>query len=48
MKKIIPALLLISFFEIVSAKELENCKWNDKSGTPCVSIFSAPNTSAFK
>lgn len=46
MKKIIPALLLISFFEIVSAKELENCKWNDKSGTPCVSIFSAPNTSA--
>lgn len=46
MKRVILALLLISFFEIVSAKELENCKWNNKFGTPCVSIFSAPNTSA--
>ena len=46
MKKILLILLIISLFEVVSAKDLENCKWNNKSGTPCVSIFSAPNTTA--
>ena len=29
----------------LESKELENCKWKNDSGTPCLTIFSAPNTS---
>ena len=27
------------------AEELSSCKWNNSDGTPCITIFSAPNTS---
>ena len=29
----------------VQAKELENCQWKNEMGIPCLTIFSAPNTS---
>ena len=38
------AVLILSFLPVES-KELHNCKWKNKSGTPCLTIFSAPNTS---
>ena len=37
-------ILILSFFPVKS-KELEKCEWKNKSGTPCLTIFSAPNTS---
>ena len=45
MKKIILILVVLSIYFPVHSKELENCKWNNKKGTPCLTIFSAPNTS---
>ncbi len=29
----------------VNGKDLEKCEWKNTSGTPCLTIFSAPNTS---
>ena len=37
-------ILVLSFLPLKS-KELNNCEWKDQSGTPCLTIFSAPNTS---
>ena len=38
-------IILILSFLPVKSKELNNCEWKNKSGTPCITIFSAPNTS---
>ena len=38
-------IILIFSFLPVKSKELNNCEWKNKSGTPCITIFSAPNTS---
>jgi len=45
MKKIFYIIASILIFLPLESKELENCKWNNKSGTPCLNVFSAPNTS---
>ena len=47
MIRIIQILLLLMAFNFISAKsqELERCKWKNNSGEPCLTIFSAPNTS---
>ena len=45
MKKIILILIGLSIYFPVHSKDLENCEWNNKKGTPCLTIFSAPNTS---
>ena len=45
MKRIFYIIASILFFLPLESKELENCKWNNKSGTPCLNVFSAPNTS---
>ena len=29
----------------VNGKDLQKCEWKNTSGTPCLTIFSAPNTS---
>ena len=29
----------------LESKELEDCKWQNESGNPCLTVFSAPNTS---
>ena len=36
--------LYLNFFK-VSGENLEKCIWKNDSGTPCVTIFSTPNTS---
>ena len=40
-------IILVFFLYVlqVNSKELENCEWKNISGKPCVTIFSAPNTS---
>ena len=38
--------LIISIFTF-DASALENCKWNNKKGVPCITISKTPNTSAF-
>ena len=45
MKKIILILIGLSIFFPVHSKGLKNCEWNNKKGTPCLTISSAPNTS---
>jgi len=45
MKKIFYIIASVLIFLPLESKELENCKWNNKSGTPCLNVFSAPNTS---
>ena len=47
MIRIIQILLLLMAFNFISSKsqELERCKWKNNSGEPCLTIFSAPNTS---
>ena len=36
---------LLTYVFQVQAKELENCQWKNEMGIPCLTIFSAPNTS---
>ncbi len=41
-------LIFLLFFLIslpANGRELENCEWKNKNGIPCITIFSAPNTS---
>jgi len=45
MKKIFLTTISILFFLPLESKELKNCKWKNDSRTPCLNIFSAPNTS---
>ena len=47
MKKIYVIVLSALIYLPLESKELENCKWKNESGTPCLTIFSAPNTSEF-
>ena len=44
MKKLL-ILNIFLFFTIIEANELPNCEWNNSDGNPCLTIFSAPNTS---
>lgn len=44
-KKILLTLFLSIYFLPIESKELENCVWKNEKGTPCLTIFSAPNTS---
>ena len=37
---------VISIFTF-NASALENCKWNNKKGVPCITISKTPNTSEF-
>ena len=43
MKKIFYIIASVLIFLPLESKELENCKWKNESGTPCLNIFSAPN-----
>ena len=45
MKKIFYIIASVLIFLPLESKELENCEWNNKSGIPCLNVFSAPNTS---
>ena len=45
MKKTYIIILSLFIYLPLESKELENCKWKNESGTPCLTIFSAPNTS---
>ena len=47
MKKLYVIILSTLIYLPLESKELENCKWKNESGTPCLTIFSAPNTSEF-
>ena len=38
-------IILICSFLPIKSKELNKCEWKNKSGNPCITIFSAPNTS---
>jgi len=46
MKKFFKFLSIFLLFTSVNAKDLPNCEWSNPSGTPCLTIFSAPNTSS--
>ena len=45
MKKLLSLLISVLIYLPLESKELENCKWDNKSLTPCLNVFSAPNTS---
>ena len=45
MKKLFLIVLSTLIYLPLESKELENCKWKNLIGTPCLTIFSAPNTS---
>ena len=45
MKKIFLILVSALIYLPLESKELENCKFKNEKGTPCLTIFSAPNTS---
>ena len=45
MKKLLSILISVLIYLPLESKELENCKWENKIGTPCLTISSAPNTS---
>ena len=36
--------LILNFFSL-SAENLPNCKWNNKKGTPCITVSKTPNSS---
>ena len=39
-------ILVFFFYSLkVNSKDLEKCEWKNLSGKPCLTIFSAPNTS---
>ena len=40
-------LFLVFLFSKVSAKILENCKWDNVNGTPCVTVSKTPNSSDY-
>jgi vitamin B12 transporter len=40
-------LFIIFLFSKVSAQILENCKWNNFNGTPCVTVSKTPNSSDY-
>tara|TARA_B100000700_G_scaffold19896_1_gene19431 strand:+ start:191 stop:2041 length:1851 start_codon:yes stop_codon:yes gene_type:complete len=46
MRKIFLILMILVLGHLpVKGKELKKCEWKNKSGKPCLTIFSAPNTS---
>ena len=45
MKKLYIIILFVLIYLPLESKELENCKWKNDNGNPCLAIFSAPNTS---
>ena len=45
MKKIILLYNFLNFLLLLMEKNLKNCEWKNKSGKPCLTIFSPPNTS---
>ena len=47
MKNLILVLIGVFVFLPLNGKELQDCKWKNEQGTPCLTIFSAPNTSKF-
>lgn len=47
MKNLILVLIGVFVFLPLNGKELQDCKWKNEEGTPCLTIFSAPNTSKF-
>ena len=40
-------IFLILLFSTFNAHALENCKWNNNEGTPCITVSKTPNTSIF-
>lgn len=47
MKKYKLYLILITLFFNTNLSALENCKWDNRKGVPCVVISKTPNTSSF-
>jgi vitamin B12 transporter len=45
MKKITIIIITALIFLPLQSKELEICTWKNKTGKPCLTVFSAPNTS---
>ena len=41
-------LLISLLFSLVAAAEkIENCKWDNRGGIPCISVSKTPNTSDY-
>ncbi len=45
MRFLISVFLIFLSFSISYSEDLKKCEWKNKLGTPCLTIFSAPNTS---
>lgn len=45
MNRLLIILISVLLFFPLESKELEKCKWKNKSGNPCLTVFLAPNTS---
>ena len=46
MKIVIILYYILFLFTFLKAEELPQCEWNNSKGKPCLTIFSAPNTSS--
>ena len=46
MKKAIIIYFIFFLITSLKAEELKKCEWNNSKGKPCLTIFSAPNTSS--
>ena len=45
MKSLIITFILFLIFSVALSDEIEECSWNNSKGVPCLTIFSASNTS---
>tara|TARA_E500000178_G_scaffold354175_1_gene422313 strand:+ start:1084 stop:2943 length:1860 start_codon:yes stop_codon:yes gene_type:complete len=45
MRNLLLILIGVFIYLPLEGRELKNCKWKNNEGTPCLTIFSAPNTS---
>ena len=40
-------IILLIFISSLYAEDLENCKWDNREGVPCLTISKTPNTSSY-
>jgi len=44
---LINSVLILFYNTVLYGSDLKNCEWNNKDGTPCITIKKTPNTSAY-
>ena len=47
LKRFLIFLFFVTICINAHAEELKNCEWENKKGTPCITISKTPNTSVY-